>query len=297
MAKFSPTDAVFAGFRFAKERPATILVWAAYLLVVGTVAIVAMFDIGGDTMTSLLLAVQADHPDMAQISKLMQQVAPASLFAELLVTIFGAVLAAAILRVRLTPGPHPWGGLRLGGDELRLLGGTVLVMLCVFSLSLSAAFIADLAATVGGAAVAPFVLGPGLALVLALQVRLSLVAVICQAEGRISLPRSLLLTRGIFWRLVGAYVLLGAITLVILFLLTIVFTALVEAAALATGGGLNQMILALQGRFASINPVVAAITVISNLAQVWVMVVFLAVFLSVAVDAYKTALIDNGERA
>ena len=38
MAKFSPTEAVFAGFRFAKARPATILIWSAYLLVVTAVA-------------------------------------------------------------------------------------------------------------------------------------------------------------------------------------------------------------------------------------------------------------------
>jgi hypothetical protein len=293
MAKFSPTDAVFAGFRFAKERPATILVWAAYLLLVGTVAAVAMFDIGGEAMTSLVIASQAANPDPAQLLKLMQEIAPATLFANLLITVFGSVLATAILRVRLTPGPHPWGGLRLGGDELRLLGGTALVTLCVFALSLSAAFVADLAAAVGGAALGPFVLGLGLALVLALQVRLSLVGVICQAEGRISLPRSLNLTRGLFWRLVGAYVLLGAITLVMLFLLAILSAALVEAAALATGGGLNQMVLALQGRFTDINPLVAGVYILSDLAQVWVMVVFLAVFLSVAADAYKTALIDD----
>ena len=45
MAKFSPTDAVFAGFRFARERPATILIWAAYLLVAIAVTSIAMFDI------------------------------------------------------------------------------------------------------------------------------------------------------------------------------------------------------------------------------------------------------------
>ena len=78
MVRFSPTDAVFAGFRFVKERPATILVWAAYLLVVLTVAFVAMLDIGGDSLTSLMIAAQGANPNPNQLMKLMEEVAPAS---------------------------------------------------------------------------------------------------------------------------------------------------------------------------------------------------------------------------
>ena len=291
MARFLPTDAVFAGFRFVRERPATVLVWAAYLLVLLAVASVAMFDIGGDALTSLMIASQGAKPDPAKLVKLMEQVAPASLFAELLITVFGAVLATAILRVRLTPGPHPWGGLKLGGDELRMLAGTLLVMICVFCLSMAAGVFADLAGEFGLPPLIPLSLG--LLLVLAVQVRLSLVGVICQAEGRISLPRSIHLTKGMFWRLLGAYVLLAAITLVILFLLSVIFAALIGAAAMATGGGVNQMALALQGRFADLNPLLAVLYVASNLAQVWVIVVFLAVFLNITTEAYKSGIVER----
>lgn len=292
MVRFSPTDAVFAGFRFVKERPATILVWAAYLLVVLGVASIAMFDIGGDSLTSLMIAAQGANPDPKQLIKLMEQVAPASLFAELLITVFGSVLATAILRVRLTPGPHPWGGLKLGGDELRMLAATLLAMIFVFCLSMTVGILADVVGSFGGPVLIPFAFG--FLLVLAVQVRLSLVGVVAQAEGRVSLPRSIHLTKGMFWRLVGAYVLLAAITLVILFLLAVIFAALIGAAAMATGGGgVDQMALALQGRFTELNPLVTGLYVVSNLAQVWVIVVFLTVFLSVASDAYKNALIER----
>ena len=60
--------------------------------------------------------------------------------------------------------------------------------------------------------------------------------------------------------------------------------------AMATGGGVNQMALALQGRFADLNPLLAGLYVANNLAQVWVVVVFLAVFLSTSTEAYKSAL-------
>jgi hypothetical protein len=291
MARFLPTDAVFSGFRFVKQRPAMVLIWAAYLLVLLAVASVAMFDIGGDALTSLMIAAQGSNPDPAKLMKLMQQVAPASLFAELLITIFGAVLATAVLRVRLTPGPHPWGGLKLGGDELRVLAGTLLVMICVFCLSMTAGVLADLVGELGIPPLIPLALG--LFLVLAVQVRLSLVGVVCQAEGRVSLSRSILLTKGMFWRLLGAYVLLAAITLVILFLLAVIFAALIGAAAMATGGGVNQMALALQGRFTDINPLLAILYVANNLAQVWVIVVFVAVFLCTTTEAYKSALIEQ----
>jgi hypothetical protein len=290
MARFSPTEAVFTGFRFVKERPATILVWAAYLLVLLVVAVVAMVDIGGDALTSLAIAFQGANPDPAQLSKLAEQVAPASLFGQLLITIFGAVLATGILRVRLTPGPHAWGGLRLGGDELRMLGATFLVMVCVALISLVAETLADFVAP---AAVQMAILGLGLALTLVLQVRLSLVGVVSQAEGRISLPRSWQLTRGLFWRLVGAYVLLAGITMVILFLLAVIFAALVGAGAVALGGGVNQMALVLQGRFTELNPLLAGLYVLFDLAMVWVMVVFLAVFLSIATEAYKCGLLEQ----
>jgi hypothetical protein len=288
MARFSPIDAVFAGFRFVRERPATLLVWAAYLLVVVGLAWVAMRDIGGEALTSLVIAVQGSNPDPNQLAKLAQQAAPASLFADLLITIFGAVLVTAILRVRLTPGTHPWGGLKLGGDELRMLGATLLVLVVVFGLSMMIGTVADLLGLVGAPPFVPIVLG--LLLILAVQVRLSLVGVISQSEGRISLPRSIQLTKGLFWRLVGAYVVLAAITLVILFLLLVIFATLLEAAAMATGGGVSQAALALQGRFAEVNPLLAALAILSNLAQVWVIVVFLAVILSIAVDAYAAAI-------
>jgi hypothetical protein len=290
MARFSPTEAVFAGFRFVKERPGAMLVWAAYLLVLLVVATVAMFDIGGDALRSLAIGFQADHPDPAQLSKLVGQIAPASLFGQLLITVFGAVLATGILRVRLTAAPQAWGGLRLGGDELRMLGGTLLVMVCVALVSLLAETLADFVAP---AAAQIAILGFGLVVTLVLQVRLSLVGVISQAEGRISLPRSFQLTRGLFWRLLGAYVLLAGITLVILFLLAVIFVALMGAAAVALGGGVNQMALAMQGRFADINPLLAGLYILFDLAMVWVMVVFLSVFLSVAAEAYKSALLET----
>lgn len=290
MVRFSPTDAVFAGFRFARERPATLLVWAAYLLVALAVTSIAMVDIGGEALTALGLAAQGNNPDPVQLRKLMDQAAPAVLFGALLMIVFGAVLSTAILRVRLTPGPHPWGGLRLGGGELRLLAAKVLVLAAMFVAAFVTAVIAVALQGVGVPGLLTLLAGAVL-LQAPVMIRLSLAGVVSQAEGRLNPARSFQLTRPLFWRLLGAYVLLGALMLVILVLVTIIFTALVGATTLGAGGNVEQVAMAaMQGRFDSLNPLVTGVYVLSNLAQVWVMVVFQAAFLSISVDAYEAAL-------
>jgi hypothetical protein len=212
------------------------------------------------------------------------------MFSGLLMIVFGAVLSTAILRVRMTPGPHPWGGLRLGGGELRLLGATVLVLATVFVLELliSMAAVALQGVGVPGAAV---MIAGVLLLMAPLMVRLSLAGVVSQAEGRMNPARSFQLTGPLFWRLVGAYVLLGAILLVILVLVTIISTALIGAATLGGGGNMDQRAMALlQGRITDLNPLAVVIYVIGSLVRVWVAVLAKVVFLSIATDAYDAAL-------
>jgi hypothetical protein len=290
MARFSPTDAVFAGFRFAREHPATILVWAAYYLVVTAVALTAMANLGGDSLGALPIAVQGANPDPQQLVKLMNEVLPAVMFSGLVMIVCGAVLSAAILRVRMTPGPHPWGGLRLGGGELRLLAAKLLVVAAAFVVEIAISLVAAILEGVGVPAV--LCLTIGLALLMApLMIRLSLAGVVSQAEGRINPARSFQLTGPLFWRLLGAYVLLGAIMLVILVLVTIIITALLGAVTLSAGGNMDQMAMALlQGRTADLNPLAVAIYVIGTLVRVWVAVVATVVFLSISVDGYQAAL-------
>lgn len=290
MARFSPTDAVFAGFRFAREHPATILVWAAYYLVVTALALTAMANLGGDSLGALPIAAQGANPDPQQLVKLMNEVLPAVMFSGLVMIVFGAVLSAAILRVRMTPGPHPWGGLRLGGGELRLLAAKLLVVAAAFVVEILVSLVAASLEGVGVPALAG--LAVGLALLMApLMIRLSLAGVVSQAEGRINPARSFQLTGPLFWRLLGAYVLLGAIMLVILVLVTIIFTALLGAVTLSAGGNMDQMAMALlQGRIADLNPLAVTIYVMGSLVRVWVAVVATVVFLSITADAYQAAL-------
>jgi hypothetical protein len=287
MIRFSPMQAVLAGFRFVRARPATLLIWSAYLLVVMTAANLALLDLGGDQMMSLIHISQSEKPDFKQVSDLAQALQPAAAFASLMVVVFGAVLVTAILRAYLERGPTSWGGLRLGGDELRVLGVGALMLLSVFcALNLM------LAPVIAVALAAPALFFPGTALAfllaLGLGVRLSLAPMIALIEDRVTLWRAWRMTRKAFWPLVGAYALLTAIMLVATMLLLMVFGGLLTATASATGGGLNQLMFALrQHSFQDLNPLVLAIDVLMNMAQVWVTVVFLVVSLAVGVEAYR----------
>jgi hypothetical protein len=280
-------EAVFAGFRFVRARPATILIWSAFLLVVMTVAQLALLDLGGDQMTALTLVAQSPKPDFKHLVDLTQGLLPAMAFALLLTVVFGAVLVTAILRAYLETGPQTWGGLRLGGDELRVLGVGLLMLLSVLC---AQNFL--LVVVVAASAVVPALLLPGAllsyALVLFLGVRLSLAPMIALIENRTTLMRTWLMTRNAFWPLLGAYALLTVIMLVVMVLVLMAFGGLLAATAAATGGGLSHLIFALrQHNFQDVNPLVLGIEVLMNLAQVWVAVVFLAVSLAVGVEAYR----------
>jgi hypothetical protein len=286
MATLSPVDTVISGFRFARARPAQLLIWSAYLLVVLTVAYLAFLDLGGDKVAALVAATQGAAPDVRQVALLMQDLMPASAFALLLIVVFGAVLVTAVLRAYLELGPQSWGGLRLGGEELRVLGVGALMLLCLLIGETLAAVVASVVAVQLSVLGLPILL-LGYVLVIALGVRLSLAPVIALVEDRISLRRSWLMTRKAFWRLAGAYVLLAAIMLVALVLVLMLFGLLITAAAAVTGGLGQLMSAALQRNYQDINPVVLGLYVLMNLAQVWIAVVFLTVNLAISVEAYR----------
>jgi hypothetical protein len=250
--------------------------------------VLAMFDLGGDQMTALMTASQTTPIDPGQISKLSQAVLPASSFAFLLVVVFGSVLMTAILRVQLEPGVHPWGGLRFGGDELRLLGANLTVLLTLFFAELGLGLVAGLAGSVGVRAPIMIV---GFLLISALQVRLSLTPVVSMVEKRIAPRRSWALTGQGFWRLLGAYVLLIAIGVVLLFLIVILFGALTAAVVMA-GGGSNPLALMMANNYGGLNSLVVGLYVLMNLAQVWLTMVIMAVSLVINVRAYRAFAMD-----
>lgn len=145
------------------------------------------------------------------------------------------VLFAAAMRAALFPGGDRAFYLRLGGDEARLIGLSLLLLLVFFLLYIvlvivgvivggAVAAATGLTATSGGAnggGMAAAVAGLGfffvllvlllLAVMIFFGVRLSLAMPLTMLRKRIVLVDSWYVTRGHFWKLFGAYFLLGVL--------------------------------------------------------------------------------------
>lgn len=230
---FSATDAVFEGFRIVRRRPATLVWWSLFYMVVMAFA---MTVIGG-SLIRLVNAAEAleaaGTPSPEDFMPILQLymgvfavVLPISLAA-------GAVVYAAVSRAVLRPEESRFGYLRLGMDEVRVLVVTVALGLMFMA---SGGVMFTLAGVVGGLAVsleAPWLWLVAVLLGLAavagmiwLAVRLCLAVPITVGERRIAILDSFRLTRGRFWPLLGMAILAGVLSMVVGLLGSLVLTPL-----------------------------------------------------------------------
>ena len=241
---FNATESAFEGFRLARRAPLAILTWAgAYIAFFALFFAVA----GGSLVTIISLAEQVEQnpsPSMDDLTMLGQAYGAMMGLALPLSLLFSAVLATAVARSVIRPQDKRFGYLRLGRDELRVLGATLLVAVLMFFVTMGGALIiglfAGLAAGTGASwLLIPAVLG-GLALVAVaiwLAVRLSLVVPITFAEEKIAIKESWAITKGRFWPLLGMAILAGVMSILVGLLGSIVIAPLN-----LIFGGLNSLI-------------------------------------------------------
>lgn len=238
MTAFSATDAAFEGFRITREKPRILLIWAGFYLIISFLMPILLVTMGGQDLMALEAA--ANSPDADPAAALQNLAALAPMYAILLPAGLAvqAVLAAAVYRAILRPSESSYGYLRLGSDEMRLAVLTLiyflLTALAVVAVVLVGGIAAGVAYSVMGSPVIGVALGLFfLGLLFFAAVRLSLAPVMTFAEERITVFESWRLTKGQFWKLVGAYALAIASVVVVLMLATVIFMAI---AAIAAGG-------------------------------------------------------------
>ncbi|QYF87709.1 hypothetical protein [Brevundimonas sp. PAMC22021] len=278
----SATEAAFEGFRIVRRKPMVVVWWA----LVYAALFILVFALGGPQLielTNVMETMDPASPSQADVQRVMMIYA--SLFWLVPVgLLFGAVLNAAIARAVLRPEESRWGYLRLGRDEMRILGVTVILGLLFGLLSLASAsligVVGAIATTTGQAVlwlVAVIVGAAALAFVVFLAIRLSLTVPITFTEKRIALKESFRATKGVFWPLLGMAVIAVIMSLVVNLLGGVVALPI----TLATGG--LQSLSAMEGApigevLATAAPAIIAWIVINSLLSALQLAVIYAPF-------------------
>jgi hypothetical protein len=240
MAGFSIQDAAFSGFAAVRRRPLAVIAWTALAFVVSLIiqglAVGLPFD---EVMAAWVAQDQARLRALSPALLLLDaKIAPVLLA-------YLVVMQGAIYRVILRGETDRWGSLRLGGDEIRLLGVTVVVWL----LTLAAAILCGLAlgllvALLGGLWHAPLIpltivyTAAVYGVVALVALRLSLAAPLAFDTRRVDLRAAWRLTRAHAWTLLGTYVLAVALSAVVYALTLVLFYG---AAGLALGGEMRSI--------------------------------------------------------
>ena len=211
-------------FRHFRERPLAVLLWGAIYTVITFAYTLAVLP----NMTRQLADMQAGSPQFGMAFFGMM------LPLYLIMLVVSLVLIAASLRTVLRPAEDSLAGLRLGMDELHLLGlfailGIALLIVMLIGILVAGALGGVLAMALGGSRGGVgmlMVFLPMLAFYCAmvfLMVRLSLVSALTVLRRKIVIGESWRLTRGHFWRLFGAYFVLG-VMLFILYMVILLIT-------------------------------------------------------------------------
>lgn len=227
-------DILGGGFRLLRERIGAFAIWALLYTVLHSAVAYAMRP-----FTAELTALQTGRPAAAAPDPAAMIGMFSSMAGIYLLLLLGMlVISVAALRAALRPGESAFAYLRIGMDELRMLGLAVVFWLAIALFYV--AFVLVMLAIVfalgmfAHAAMIPGVIALVLLMLLALiyfQVRFSLVFALTMLRRRLVIGESWRLTRGRFWMLFGAY-----------FVLMLIIVACgVLAAGLANGPYLAEL--------------------------------------------------------
>lgn len=246
---FPATDCAFEGFRLTRRAPVAVLSWAAAY----AVFIAILFLLVGPhfvTVLSVITEMQAQgqtEPSPQDVERLMQAYGVIIGWAMPLGLLFSALISTAIARSVIRPDERKFGYLRVGKDELRVLGASLIVSLIMFGVTFAGFMIVTVA--MAGAMALPalwlvvVLLSLGVIALLAwLSVRLSLVVPSTFAEGRIVLKPAFAMTgKKVFWPLLGMAIIAGVMAM----LVGLLGSAVAAPLSLMVGG--NERLIAMEG--------------------------------------------------
>lgn len=225
MAEFSATDAAIEGVRLTGRKPGAVLIWSLAQFLFALLSGAVLVLLAGPELQAMSQPVDpAVLNDPAQAMAYYVRSLRVNGLMLLLYVPWGAIMACAVYRAMLRPADRGLGYLKLGADELRMIGLTLLVGLFCFVVLfvvlivdvILTAIVAGLLGALGHSAPAGgvdpigFLVGmlAAVAPVFALfwvLVRISLAGPMTFVDRRLRLFDSWKLTRGRFWPLFGTY--------------------------------------------------------------------------------------------
>jgi hypothetical protein len=288
MSGFSATDVAFSGFRFVRERPRTVAIWSGIQLVLSLVVGGALIAVMGPALGQIQGFSRQQPADPAAAMAVLSVVAPMLALALPIGLVFYGMIYATIDRAVLRPGEDAMGYIRFGGDELRQMllvllwfvllvcayfGAVLVVLIPSVILTVIAKPLGLLGILIGIAVFCAWIYG---------LVRLSLSSAMTFDRKRIEVFGSWALTKGQFWNMLGAYLLVVVLAIVVSILVGIISAAV--AAVLGGIGGLTAMftrnVTSVADYFA---PARLAITVIQAIAAP----LYWALFLMPPAEIYR----------
>jgi hypothetical protein len=225
MTDFSASDAALEGFALLRRRWRVVLGWAGFNLVALIMVVVLT------VIFSLITAALTGAGAGAGASATAPTAAVAALVGGLGSLVLQTVLVAGVFRLMIRPEEPAFLHLRLGRDELRLIGVFVVRLLALALLTVLAAALGQAA---GGGRAAVLIELAVAALAAWLLLRTALTGPASFADGGLAFARSWRLTRG------RAGALLGMVCLTVCLMLLIGAVLLLALALIAVRvGGLS----------------------------------------------------------
>ncbi len=223
-------DIIGGGFRLVRERIGSLAIWALLYLAMNVAVQYTMRPFLATVMATQTARAAGAPPDPGAIFQ-----GVGTMFGVYALFMIGLlVLYTAALRAATRPEESAFAYLRLGMDELRMFGVGVILFVAFMLLYLGLSLVVGLLAGILGVAARdqPMVLIVVVFLsvivifcvLIFFQVRFSLAFALTMLRGKIVVGESWQLTRGKFWTLFGAYLVLFLIvfaTLAILFAITL----------------------------------------------------------------------------
>lgn len=296
MAAFSASDIAFEGFRVTRERPGWLLAWAGLLFGLQLLSLLVLAGMAGPALADLQAASTGAQPDPTALMAAYSRMAPAYSILWPLTLLASTILTCAVYRAVLRPQEPSLLGMRIGADELRVLVVSIaLGLLAVVFLFVGVV----LAALVGGGIGAFANEGAGVAIGLLIGLAMLCVLIFVGVRLSFALPmtfeqkdfrvfESWSATQGIFWPLLGAYLLALILGFLVSLLVVIVLAAVGAGLLLAFGQQLPGA-LASMSNPAELVRAALPVLVVYSAAQAVLSAVFNTILLAPPAAAWRSA--------